>query len=382
MYSNISFFTFNYNIYNENNWGYIIKKLYLFYKNIILNSNNILINYYTDNSIKYYSNNILYEDFNFLNNFFKTDVLFIIFNQSTIFLYYFLYFEFNNFIINSNNFNINLYTYLNFFFISMLFFIIIFFIVLIFFFDYSAVQETTRIFFLILYEEFILIWIRIISIKFESIEEAICIIILWPWCIFLIFTHIFTVDNNEIFFIFIEWGLPIIYGYLILIENIILFGSYFFVYLNGSRNRKLLIITLIEDIISFIILLARITLQIVRGLICGLYHDFFRELIEFITDNWELYWFYVLWQVPFFKNYYSIDFFFFYIDWYIISFTLLFIYIILFLQLLFLLIAVWLFCRCWFISTRSIVNKFNKYDFNLLREINLFKTKITNLFNF
>jgi hypothetical protein len=118
----------------------------------------------------------------------------------------------------------------------------------------------------------------------------------------------------------------------------------------------------------------------VRGVICGLYHDFFRELIEYTIDTWESYWFYSGWQLPFFKNYYLIDFFFFFLDWYIISFTLLFIYIILFLQLLFLLIAVWLFCRCWFISSKIAVNKFKFYNSNIFREINLFKGKITAIF--
>ena len=223
-------------------------------------------------------------------------------------------------------------------------------------------------------------WVRFRGIKFESYEEAICIIIIWPWCIFLIFTHIFSPENNEIFFIFIEWGLPIIYGYLVLLESMILFGSYFFIYLNGARGRKLLFVTLIEDIISFIILLSRVTLQMVRGIICGLYHDFFRELIEYTVDTWESYWFYSNWQLPFFKNYYIIDFSMFFIDWYIISFTLLFIYIILFLQLLFLLIAVWLFCRCWFISTKITVNKFKLQDLTVKRNLNLMRNKTTPLF--
>jgi len=44
-------------------------------------------------------------------------------------------------------------------------------------------------------------------------------------------------------------------------------------------------ITLIEDVINFMILLARVTLQMVRGIICGLYHDFFREVTEYLIDT-------------------------------------------------------------------------------------------------
>jgi hypothetical protein len=64
-----------------------------------------------------------------------------------------------------------------------------------------------------------------------------------------------------------------------------LFGVYFLVYLNGGRGRKFLLVTLVEDLIAFIILLARVTLQVVRGIICGLYHDFFKELTEYIIDT-------------------------------------------------------------------------------------------------
>jgi hypothetical protein len=118
---------------------------------------------------------------------------------------------------------------------------------------------------------------------------------------------------------------------------------------------------------------------VVRGIICGLYHDFFKELTEYIIDTWESYRLYAIWQVPFIKKYYSLDYIFFFFNWYIISFILLFIYIILFLQLLFLIIAVWLFCRCWFISTKITLNKYQTYNFNKKRDENLNKKKFNSI---
>ena len=385
MYRLVYSWDINYFIFDEENWAFLLQKFFLFYK-IIYHVWEEIIELFLNETLSSNFNTIninnlivQHENLTNLNTFFSTKLTILVFNQIAQYLEFFFNTDYNNTISNSNILNANLVIYFN-FFLSLIFLILLFyFFLLIFFFDYSTVLESARSLFNMLYEEFVLLWVRFSGIKFESYEEAICIIILWPWCIFLIFTHIFSSENNEIFFIFIEWGLPIIYGYLILLESIILFGSYFFIYLNGARGRKLLFVTLIEDIISFIILLARVTLQMVRGIICGLYHDFFRELIEYIIDTWETYWFYATWQVPFLKNYYIIDSLLFFIDWYIIAFTLLFIYIILFLQLLFLLIAVWLFCRCWFISTKVAINKFKLLSLNSTRETNLHKNYKTNL---
>lgn len=279
-------------------------------------------------------------------------------------------------LLNSLNSNLNLVNtifsnssvlenlFSNFFFVFDYIFIII---IVIFFFlkwnyDYLTVVESQRSSLILFYENIIYSWVNFVSLKFESYDEALCVVIIWPWCVFLIFTHIFAFDNNESFFIFIEWGLPVIYGYLLLSEHIWNFGQYFFVYLNGSKGRRLLTVTLIEDLVSFIIILSRVSLQVVRGLICGFFHDFFREMSEYLFDTWFLYYEFISNTNPqslFVKK----DLLLFFIDVYIIAFTLLFIYAVLFLQLLFLVIAVWIFCRCWFIS--SVANlTFNNTNFD------------------
>jgi hypothetical protein len=218
--------------------------------------------------------------------------------------------------------------------------------------NYNLITWSNKLVWIINYEVFIVFLLNIIFIKFESFEEALCVIIFWPWCIALVFTHLIVFENNEIFFIFIEWGLPVIYGYLIICEYFWSLGSYFFIYLNGTRGRRSLIFTLIEDLIAFFILLARVSLQMIRGIICGLYHDFFREITEFIIDTWDSFFYLYSWQMPFLKTSPYHDLLIFFINLYLIAFVLLFIYFVLFLQLMFLLIAVWLFARCWFISKK------------------------------
>lgn len=270
--------------------------------------------------------------------------------------------------------------FINFFFtISFVFDYIFYFAILLLFytkwyFDYLLILENDRSSVILSYEKLLYTWINFVSLKFESFDEALCVIVIWPWCIFLVFTHIFSVDSNESFFIFIEWGLPVIYGYLLLLEHVWNFGQYIFVYLNGAVGRRSLLITILEDIVAFIILLSRVTLQVVRGLICGFFHDFFRELSEYLFDVWFLYYDSLSNQTPttlFLRK----DTVLFLIDLYSVAFILLFIYAILFLQLLFLVIAVWIFCRCWFISssvaTTVIIKKNGR---NLTRE------KFTKLF--
>jgi hypothetical protein len=187
--------------------------------------------------------------------------------------------------------------------------------------------------------------------KYESVEEALCSIVLWPWCFLLVFTHAFFYENNEIMFMFIEWGLPVLYGSLLLLEHFWNFGVHIFVYLNGGRGRRSFFLTLIEDVLSFFIVIVRISLQVVRGLLCGFMHNLFRELNDKLIDIFEIYEYYNDWDIPFFRYGIIIDSINFICNWYLISLMLLFVYSILFLQLLFLLIAVWLFCRCWFISS-------------------------------
>jgi hypothetical protein len=171
------------------------------------------------------------------------------------------------------------------------------------------------------------------------------------------------IDNNEIIFIFVEWGLPVVYGFFLLVEHLWNFGSHFFIYLNGGRGRRSLVITLVEDILTFFIVIIRVCLQVVRGLLCGFFHNFFRELADKILNIYHLYCFYSDWDIPFIRSYtLFVDVISYGADLYLLGFALLFAYAILFLQLLFLVIAVWLFCRCWFISTYNIEDENNGRD--------------------
>jgi hypothetical protein len=176
----------NFFIFNENNWSFLIREFYLFYKNIFNTWDDILIFFFNKNLLYNYNNinfNGNFIDFNELtvfSNFLRIDIIFIIFSQLSLSSLNFFNLEINNLIINSNSFNINLFIYFNFFLSLLFIFLIIYFFLFNFYLDYSSVLEITRVFFTILYEEFILIWVRFISIKFESYEEAICIIIIWP----------------------------------------------------------------------------------------------------------------------------------------------------------------------------------------------------------
>lgn len=246
-----------------------------------------------------------------------------------------------------------------FFFLPYINWIEVVFVFLYFFFislkynsNYNIILWNNKSNFLINYEIFLIFLLNILFIKFETFEEALSVIIFWPWCIVLVFTHLIVFENNEIFFIFIEWGLPVIYSYFIICEYLWSLGSYFFIYLNGTRGRRSLVFTLIEDLIAFFILIARVSLQMIRGIICGLYHDFFREITEFIIDTWDSFFYLYSWKMPFLKMSVWNDLLIFCLNVYLIAFILLFIYFILFLQLMFLLIAVWLFARCWFISKK------------------------------
>lgn len=320
--------------------------IYNFTNNQSLFWNYFFATYYTSNFFLFIVN---YTEFLVLIKLSPTPSIFNIFSQ--ISLTNTLTANLNLNLVTTLNSTITSTLFSNFFFIFDYTFI--FLISLLFFlkwnYDFLTICESDRSNFILFYENILYSWTNFSSLKFESYDEALCIIIIWPWCIFLVFTHIFTFENNESFFIFIEWGLPVIYGYLILNEHIWNFGQYFFVYLNGARGRKVLLVTLIEDLVSFIIILSRVSLQVVRGLICGFFHDFFREMSEYLFDTWFLYYEFLSSSAPT-PLFLQKDLILYFIDLYIIAFILLFIYAILFLQLLFLVIAVWIFCRCWFIS--------------------------------
>ena len=57
--------------------------------------------------------------------------------------------------------------------------------------------------------------------------------------------------------------------------------------------------------------------------------------------------------------------------WYLLGLASLFIFAILFIQLFFLILAVWLFCRCWFLSSDIDNNKTYIYEDYLLNKIEM-----------
>lgn len=269
--------------------------------------------------------------------------------QMSAVLNYLLSMDLSVSIINSSEFSL----VMGVLFSDWFYFSFVFCIFLLLFFSFVLKYFRPKFFsfnFVFFYKNFLNLWISFTGIRFESFEESFCVIVLWPWCIFLVFTHVFYLENNEIFFIFIEWGLPIIIGFMIIIESIWVFGCHIFLYLTGSRGRRSFFVVLVEDLIAFTILFGRIILQMVRGVICSFYHDFFRDIFEFITLVWDD--IFVFSDVNISNSSFFLRLVLFFIDIYVMAMVLFFIYFILFLQLLFLLIAVWLFCRCWFISSR------------------------------
>jgi len=354
--------------FNENNWTFFSRELFPIFKNFkfdwleniiyfndevettnIFNYTNTNLNWFPMSYNEYWSLTYMVEDDVIETN----NLMFILTDQISTYISLFFNLNFFTPILNEQ---VIISTFPLFFSNLLTFiggFLYLFLLIYKLHTEYGSTTENSKPNIIIRYNIFITSWLNFASIKFESFEEAFSIIILWPWCIVLIFTHLFTVENNEVFFIFIEWGLPVAYGFLILFESAWLFSTHLLIYLNGARGRRSLIATMIEDCVALIILTSRITLQMIRGLICGFFHDFFREISEYLIDTWELYVYYASWQVPFCKSSFSTDLISFFIDWYLISFILLFIYFILFLQLLFLVIAVWLFCRCWFISIKK-----------------------------
>jgi hypothetical protein len=85
---------------------------------------------------------------------------------------------------------------------------------------------------------------------------------------------------------FAEWGLPVIYGFILLVEHIWMFGSYIVVYLMGVKTRKSAIANVIEDLIAMTIMVGRVGLQTIRGLIVGMFHFICREAVLNMTRWW------------------------------------------------------------------------------------------------
>ncbi len=351
-----------YNLFDSRNWTFYTKELFPairehswvvsdMFDNVFAPFNKYFVNYYNFNYYFLNYNELISMRFKTKNNF--TFRLALSFVEHYINQWYYFFYTNGTYYMSSTVeliFMGFLYSHISFYF-NFLFFLLL---IIKFHFDFSQVGECTRSNIVLFYQFIIYDSLTLVLNKYESSEEALCVVVLWPWCLLLVFTHLFLIDNNEVLFIFIEWGLPIVYGFFLLFEHLWNFGSYFFVYLNGGRGRRSLLIVIIEDILTFFIVIIRVSLQVVRGLLCGFFHNFFRGVYDNIFDLYHMYAYYADWTVPFFYTSSTLsDVVTFGLSWYLIAFTLLFVYIILFLQLLFLLIAVWLFCRCWFISSSN-----------------------------
>lgn len=187
--------------------------------------------------------------------------------------------------------------------------------------------------------------------KVESTEEILCLVILWPWCFLIIFTHMYSIANYDYTFGFAEWGLPVTYGLIMLIEHWWAFGAYLFIYITNTKGRRSLIITIFEDIISMVILIARVLLQAVRGVIVGMFHFICREAIWNMTAWWthnnHANSSTALANETVTSLHPNLGLLF---DILLTGSSFVIITAIMFLQLIFLIVSVWLFCKCWFIS--------------------------------
>lgn len=260
------------------------------------------------------------------------------------------YFNKINTIINSDIFfNIfNFFSNIFSFFLFILYLFLLYQFFACFFFSYFNKKSSIFNFF----NTFLIIWFKFLNEKLESLEEVFLCFKFLPFFIFIFFTHFFYFNNFLSFFIFIEWIAPVLFGLIIITESIWLFSSYIFIYLNGSKGRKIFFVSLLEDIIGLLILMVRITLQLIRGIICSLYHDFFKEIVilylvklQKILFIWNFFFFFKINMVCFL--------FLFLLKIFFIIILSTFLVILMFLQALFLFLAVWLFCKCWFKSIYS-----------------------------
>ncbi len=201
-------------------------------------------------------------------------------------------------------------------------------------------------------------WLLMGENKVESSEEVSSLIILWPWCVFLIFSHLCSFYEETEMIGFAEWGLPVLYGFILLVEHQWSLGLCSLVYLAGVRGRKSLIINVFEDMGGGFIMVARVGLQAVRGVIVGMFHFICREALLVIEQWWAVdNWFegsvgISSYSIDSYRDLISLI-----SDLILAGGSLVIITAIMFLQLIFLLISVWLFCKCWYISWGPEENK-------------------------
>jgi len=217
--------------------------------------------------------------------------------------------------------------------------------------DSSVFEERARPLYNNFLELQVFAWIYGGDNKVESTEELLCLLVLWPWCVFIIGSHLFSGADHAVMFGFAEWGLPIIYGLLLLVEHFWTFGAYIFVYLVGIRGRCSLVINMFEDFVAMLIMVVRVLLQSIRGVIVGMFHFICREALLNMT-RW--------WSVDIALSHqsgavqagdsFSLDVLTVLADFGLATGSLVVVTAIMFLQLVFLIVSVWLFCKCWFIS--------------------------------
>lgn len=186
-------------------------KLALFFDDYLIDYNysNLLLG-----QLQIYNN----EFFN-LNQEIETNVVVNIFDQLSNYFCFYCNIDLN--LITTTIFALNINIFL--FVYNITYFFVLFFVALIifkYFYETLVIKSSKKNNFFYFYEKFLTVWVNFISIKFESYEEAMTTFILWPWCIFLVFTHFTGIEDHESFFIFIEWALPVVYGYFLILEHI------------------------------------------------------------------------------------------------------------------------------------------------------------------
>lgn len=293
----------------------------------------------------------------------------LVLDQNTMFWFLSTELVFNMMLFNYSElvYSFNLVYIISWFYLFVIFYIFILLYIILM--NSSFTSSIYLIYWINFITLYIYLWIYGSIDKIESSEESYCLFILWPWCVFLIFTHLFSIDNHTYIFGFAEWALPVLYGLVLLVEHFWTFGTYILVYLLGLRGRSSFIITLIEDIVSIVIMFARVILQAIRGIIVGMFHFICREALLNMTHWWEYdEWFAHSQSFETMSISFSYDIILVLMDFFFAAGSLVIVMAIMFLQLIFLIVSVWLFCKCWFISWQSFninyfIVKSNNYHF-------------------
>ena len=125
--------------------------------------------------------------------------------------------------------------------------------------------------------DYFILWIKFFFEKLENIKEGFLIAKLTFFFFTIYISSLFGFDDYINYIVFVEWNIPVCFGIILILELIWMLKSHIYIYLNGSKTKNIMIATLLEDLINFLILNIRIFLQLIRGIICGIYHDLIRE---------------------------------------------------------------------------------------------------------